>query len=91
MTKQLDLFGAPIATASRPAGRPRHAPTARTRRIARALSRRGATHDQIAAAIGITAPTLRMHYHEELGSSSQVWKRRLPATADASADPIRRT
>ena len=78
MIGEFDLFGEPVRPSAVKAGRPRHAPSDATRRAVRAMAADRRSQDQIAAAIGITGPTLRMHYHEELGSSSQVWKRRTP-------------
>ena len=49
-------------------GRPPHEPTPESRERVQILLGGGMTHDQIAAAIGISAPTLRQHYGEELST-----------------------
>lgn len=74
--QRFDLFGEPIDPRRGLTGRPRHMPTEALRRQVRALRQAGLSHDAIAAQIGITGPTLRLNYPDELGSSSQVWKRR---------------
>jgi hypothetical protein len=47
-------------------GRPRHEPTAQSRAMAETFSAFGIPQDDIARLIGITGPTLREHYREEL-------------------------
>lgn len=47
-------------------GRRRHQPDERTRAIVRALRMNGASHLRIAEAIGISEPTLRRAYSQEL-------------------------
>lgn len=47
-------------------GRPPHEPTATTRRQVELLAGFGNTEPQIAVVIGISPPTLREHYREEL-------------------------
>ena len=71
----VDLFGEPIAPLLK-RGRPRYEPTARERARVRRLRKAGRTHDQIAQALGITGPTLRMNFREELQSASTVRARR---------------
>ena len=44
-----------------------HRPTEKQRQQAQSASGLGLPHDQIAALIGISAPTLRIHYELELG------------------------
>ena len=61
----LDLFGEPIR-APRGAGRPMHAPTEQLRQRVRKLHAEGLNQLLIAAAIGLTAPTLRRHYRLDL-------------------------
>lgn len=47
-------------------GRPPHEPNPQTRAMAETFSAFGIPQDDIARLIGITAPTLREHYREEL-------------------------
>ncbi|MBO9510928.1 helix-turn-helix domain-containing protein [Erythrobacter sp. A6_0] len=70
-----DLFGEPV-TASRGPGRPRYVPTDRDRATVALLHAAGRTHLEIAAAIGISHPTLLLNYPLELESSSQSGRRR---------------
>lgn len=76
MIGAVDLFGLPVDPGHGQRGRPRHVPTPDLRARVLDLRGDGRSHDDIAAQIGVTGPTLRMHYFEELGSSSQVWRRR---------------
>lgn len=71
-----DLFGDPVPPARRP-GRPRHVPTDATRAKVRELYQAGSRQPAIAAALGITVPTLTLNYPAELNSSSQTWRTRL--------------
>ena len=48
------------------AGRPRHQPTPQLCATVETFSAFGIPHEDIARVIGITAPTLRQHYREEL-------------------------
>lgn len=73
----LDLFGLPVDPRHGLAGRPRHMPTAETRAAVARHRGAGLRHDEIAAAIGITAPTLRLNYRDELNSNSQTSQHRL--------------
>lgn len=71
-----DLFGDPVPV-KRGAGRPRHVPSDATRAKVRELHHAGEKQPAIAAALGITVPTLTLNYPAELGSSSQAWRTRL--------------
>ena len=81
MIGERDLFGGllpvPARPSAKPRGRPRHAPTQDLRDQVRTLKAAGLNHLEIAAAIGITAPTLRLNYPAELNSNSLAWRRRL--------------
>lgn len=70
----LDLFGFPIDARRGLRGRPRHVPTEERREIVRTMRAAGCLQPEIAEALGITGPTLRLHYHRELGSRSQTWR-----------------
>ena len=75
ISSQPDLFGfAPPSARKR--GRPRYLPSAADRALVIKLHRDGASQPVIARALGITEPTLRLNYHNELGSTSQAWRRR---------------
>lgn len=63
----VDLLGDPIDPHHGCRGRPRHIPTAERRRQARELRAAGASQEAIAAALGITIPTLTRHYRREIG------------------------
>gem|GEM_PF-2448126 len=71
----LDLLGDPADPNKGASGRPRHVATAALRQRVAQLRARGMGQDAIADAIGITAPTLRLHYRDELGSKSNAWRR----------------
>lgn len=73
---EVDLFGFEVDRSRRRPGRPRHMPTPELRAHVRQLHLEGLSHLAIAAAIGVTDPTLRIHYFAELDSSSQTWRRR---------------
>ena len=60
-----DLFGEQILP-PRAVGRPMHSPTGQLRQRVRKLHAEGLNQLEIAAAIGITAPTLRRHYRLDL-------------------------
>lgn len=47
-------------------GRPRHQPTDGQRNIVRKMRRAGRSKMEIAEAIGVSEPTLRVHYFAEL-------------------------
>lgn len=51
-------------------GRPPHEPTPQSRSMVETFSAFGIPHEDIARVIGITAPTLRLHYREELDLGS---------------------
>lgn len=71
----VDLFGDPVLP-PRGAGRPRHVPTQETRVQVSEMSEQGLDQHEIAAAIGVTAPTLRLNYAVELCSTSITGARR---------------
>lgn len=71
----LDLFGDPLPGPRGP-GRPRHRPSRHLRTQVCKLVAKGVSQERIAAALGITKPTLLRNYHEELGSQSRLWLRR---------------
>ena len=75
--ERFDLFGNPLDPQYGLPGRPRHKPTAETRRTVRAMRSDGLGHEAIALALGITSKTLRLNYPEELGSTSLAWRRRV--------------
>jgi AcrR family transcriptional regulator len=62
----VDLFGQPVKTTQRGRGRPAHKRTRETvNRVILGLAR-GWTVAEVAQSIGITIPTLRLHYSSEL-------------------------
>jgi DNA invertase Pin-like site-specific DNA recombinase len=77
-----DLFGQATRPGAGLPGRPQHMPTDRHRAQVRQLRAAGFCQAEIAAAIGITAPTLLRHYHHELGSKSQAWRKMKHHAAD---------
>ncbi len=60
------------APTGRPIGRPRHEPTYATRARVREMAAQGLYQADIAAEIGISAPTLCRHYQAELDASPQI-------------------
>ena len=56
----------PSHVASPPIGRRRHAPTLATRKIVRRAILGGMTQARVAKLIGISVPTLRLYYRDEL-------------------------
>jgi len=62
----LDLLGDPIPEGLGRRGRPPHMPTDENRRKVVVLAAFDKNEEQIAAALSITAPTLRKHYFREL-------------------------
>lgn len=81
----LDLFGDPLPGAAK-RGRPRHRPSQLLRDRVTELASEGLNQEQIAAAIGITKPTLVRNYHRELGSQSTLWRQRQRADQERDAD-----
>lgn len=73
----VDLFGEPVDPRRGQVGRPRHMPSDPRRAKVAELHAAGFSHLEIAAALGITAPTLRLNYPAELNSRSQTWRRQL--------------
>ena len=61
-----DLFGDPIPQGHVGRGRPPHVPTLESRQKCVVLAAVGRSPDEIAAALSITAKTLRKHYSREL-------------------------
>jgi len=78
VTGGVDLFGEPIVSNPNRMGRPPHLPTKQSRRQVAKLRAKGRSQPEIAKVIGISLPTLRLNYPNELGSSSQTWRRRAP-------------
>lgn len=78
-----DLFGHPVDPQYGLPGRPRHLPTDATRQAVRAMRAQGLGQEPIAQALGITSKTLRLNYPEELGSTSQTWRRRAQLSEEA--------
>lgn len=70
-----DMFGDPLPGPAK-RGRPRHRPSQLLRDRVAELASEGLNQEQIAAAIGITKPTLVRNYHRELGSQSTLWLQR---------------
>ncbi len=75
MNGAVDLFGHPVDAQRRLPGRPRHVPTPELRSEVQRLHDLGQSQSEIAAAVGVTEPTLRLHYHTELRSRSRAWRR----------------
>ncbi|KZL04552.1 hypothetical protein PsAD2_04635 [Pseudovibrio axinellae] len=63
---ELDLLGDPIPEGHGRRGRPPHMVSDEKRRLVIQLLAFGKTQDEIAAALGITAPTLRKNYFRQL-------------------------
>lgn len=61
-----DLWGAPCGPSRDPRGRKTRRPAAEIAEKVRELTARGATVVDVAAAIGMTSPTLRVHYFRAL-------------------------
>lgn len=70
-----DLFGEVPPRVVRPMGRPRHKPTPAQRKRAAELHAAGLCQAEIASAMGLTPPTLRLHYAAEIGSRSSTGAR----------------
>ncbi|WP_119036790.1 hypothetical protein [Hephaestia caeni] len=60
------MFGDPVPEGHRGRGRPPHEPTIESRQKCVLLAAVGKSPDEIAAALSITAKTLRKHYSREL-------------------------
>ena len=65
---RFDLLGDPIPDGWGGRGRPPHIPTTENRNKVIVLQAVGRTDDEIAAALGISKPTLRKHYFSEMKS-----------------------
>ncbi|WP_160116707.1 hypothetical protein [Pseudovibrio ascidiaceicola] len=63
---EFDLLGDPIPEGFGKRGRPPHMVSDEKRRLVMQLLAFGKTQDEIAAALGITAPTLRKNYFRQL-------------------------
>lgn len=66
MAWDFDMLGDPIPEGFGKRGRPAHIPTDENRRKVVVLMAFDKNEEQIAAALGITPPTLRKHYFREL-------------------------
>lgn len=66
MAQEFDLFGDPIPDNHGRRGRPQHIATVENRSKVKMLLAFGWTAERIAAAMGITQPTLRKNYFQEL-------------------------
>ncbi len=66
MDQNFDLFGDPIPENHGKRGRPPHMVTQENRNKVMMLLALGRSNERIAAALGITAPTLRKNYFREL-------------------------
>lgn|GEM_PF-6241746 len=71
----LDMFGQPVPPRRGP-GRPRHLPTSESRALVERLRGAGVEQAEIAEALGVSLPTLRLNYPIELQSQSQTGARR---------------
>ena len=65
-----DLLGDPIPVGRGRAGRPEHMPTAENRAFVTLLLASERKPEDIAAALGVSMPTLRKHYFSELAKRS---------------------
>lgn len=74
LATDVDMFGVPTRP-PRGRGRPPHVPTTALRKQVIALRAQGLNLIETAAAIGITHPTLLVHYHAELKSKSEARRR----------------
>lgn len=66
MVGDFDLFGDPIPEGFKGRGRPPHVVTEQKRKLVSTLAAFDKSDDQIAAALGVTGPTLRKYYFREL-------------------------
>lgn len=78
MAEVFDLFGDPVPSNWGERGRPQHVPTQQNRNRVSLLVALGWSPPRIAAALFVTAPTLRKHYFSEL-KFAQVARDRLVA------------
>jgi len=62
MSEDLDLFGRPVRYVSREQGRPEHVPSKKNINKIMILLAEGRPNKIIAAAIGVSIPTLKKHY-----------------------------
>ena len=85
----LDLFGDPIPDGFGKRGRPPHVATDRNRNKVMVLLAVGWLPGRIAAALGITEPTLRKHYFFELRSRSTMLDRLKAAHLTTLLDQMR--
>lgn len=60
----------PEATEKPQAGRPPHVPTTESRDLVASAAGGGMRHEEIAIGLGISEPTLRKHYSEELSTGA---------------------
>lgn len=79
MAENLSLFGWSIPEARDVAGRPEHEPSDENRMKIMLLLSLGETNKDIAAALGISQPTLRRHYFQLL-STRRIARKQLDAT-----------
>ncbi len=68
MEPDFDLWGDPVPQRPEKRGRPTHVPTPEKRFRVSVLRALNQSHEEIAAAMGISEPTLRKHYLPELKS-----------------------
>lgn len=66
MDQEFDLFGDPIPSGRGKPGRPQHIATVENRNKVKMLLAFGWGNDRIAQSLGITQPTLRRNYFQEL-------------------------
>lgn len=85
MSGLVDLFGHPVDPRRGRPGRPRHFPTPASRDLVRKMHGDGAGQSAIGAALGLTEKTLRLHYPNELDSSSQAWRRHETSKGERNA------
>jgi hypothetical protein len=64
--RDIDLFGDQIRSGHGARGRPQHVPNDDSRSLVATLAQLGWPQRQIAQAVGITPPTLRLRYRREL-------------------------
>lgn len=74
--RDVDLFGDPIVSHDRGPGRPRIPKDVEKSLLISGLAALGLCHVEIAARVGLSAPTLRRIYSKELGANPATAKRR---------------